>query len=323
MANSQKTLIALIVILVGLITFLGGYLVTQKKNLPQSANISSNLSRFSVSSSKNQIKKEPKLLRLSNVKAINPILSENGKRIVYTEKGTEKIFTADFSGENNSFLKVTEKSSLNPNISGVVLSKNQQKIAYLYFDKNTEEGQISIANPDGSVFKDILPTRARQLKLDWVNEHKLSFYNPTGEDHSLFLLDLENKQLEKVLDSFNGLKILWSPDGSKLIYSYKEEGGTKTALLDLEIKTHVVVDLPTEADRCTWNLNSLFVYCGASKDGSGDNLYQIDVAKKEFGLTFQPSSADKIKIKKPLLSPAEDYLFFVNELDGYLYRISF
>ncbi len=316
--NNQKTLIFLIIVLVGLVTFLGGYLVAQKKNTPSLANISSNLNRFSSSAAKNQIGHEPPLLRLSSVKAVDPALSDDGKKILYSERGTDKIFASDFSGLNSGFVKTKDKSSLNPNISGTVLSRNQQKIVYLYFDKNADEGQISIANPDGSVFKNILPTRARQLKFDWVNDQQISFYNPAGEDRSLFLLNIENKQLEKILGSSRDLKILWSPNGSKLLYSAENQ----LSLLDLKNKSALVIDLSTEADRCVWTLNSLFIYCGALNSSSSDNLYQLDIAKKEFGLILQPSLMDKIKIKKPLLSPAEDYLFFVNDFDGYLYRIN-
>lgn len=331
--NNKNTLIALIVVLIGLITFLGGYLIAEKRNLLSkdpgnfgsgTANIS-NLNRFSSATKQNQVKNEPRLSRLTTVRAADPVISEDGKNVLYTEKGTKKIFSTDFSGQNNSFVKTEEVKPANESISGTVLSKNKQKIAYLFSDKNSGEGQISIANPDGSVFKNILPTRARQLKLAWVNDHRISFYDPKEEDHSLFLLNLENRQLEKVLDSLNSLKVLWSPDGSKLFYSYQEAGEQKAVLLDLLTKEQLAIDLATEADRCVWTMNSLFVYCGSPAVGSeqvSDSLYQLDIAKKEFGLTFQPSSVDQIKIKKPFLSPAEDYLFFVNDFDGYLYKIS-
>ena len=313
--NNKNFLIILIVILAGLTIFLGGYLIAKKHNSSQSANIS-NLNRFSSSNIKTQTKNEPKLLRLSTVKVIDPYLSEDGKKVLYSEKGTRKIFATDFSGQNNNFEKTEEPSSLNSNISGITLSKNHRKIAYLFYDPRTEEGQISIANPDGSVFKNILPTRANKLKLDWVNDDQISFYNPDGEDHSLFLFDIENKNLEKVLDSLSGLKISWSPDGLKLLYSHQKEGGSKLLLLDLKTKTNLVIDLQVKADQCVWSLSSLLAYCGNEK------LYQLDMSKKEFGLIFEPSPADQIRIKKPLLSPAENFLFFVNDLDDYLYRIN-
>lgn len=319
--DNKNFLIALIVILVGLATFLGGYLIAQKENSPQSANISI-LDKFSSSNTKNQTRNEPKLLRLSAVKAIDPYISEDGKKILYLEKGSGKTFATDFSGQNSTLIETEKTSPLNPNISGVILSKDKRKIAYLYFEKNAGEGQISIANPDGSVFKNILPTRANKLKIDWVSDSRLSFYNPDGDDHSLFLLHIESKQLEKILDSRSGLKTSWSPDGSKLIYSHRpsaeveSEHVERLSLLDLKTKETLIIDIPAKADQCVWSLSSIFAYCG------NDKLYQLDVNKKEFGLVFQPSPAEQMRIKKPLLSPAENFLFFVNELDGYLYRIS-
>ena len=313
--NNQKTLVLLIIVLVGLITFLGGYLIAQKGHSLQQANISA-LEKFSSSNIKTQPKNEPELLRLSTAKADAPYISEDGKKIIYTERDSEKTFATDFSGQNNNAIETEKAPILGRNISGTVLSKNRQKIAYLFFDPTTEEGQISVANPSGSVFKNILPTRASKLKLDWVSDNQISFYNPDGDDHSLFLLDIENKNLEKVLDSLSGLKISWSPDGSKLLYSHQEEGESKLSLLDLKTKTNLAIDLQAKADQCAWGLSSLFVYCGNEK------LYQLDISKKEFGLVFQPSPADQIRIKKPLLSPAENYFFFINDLDGYLYKIN-
>ncbi len=349
--NNKNVLIALIVILIGLTTFLGGYLVAQKSTSPQQANIF-NLNRFSSSPANSPHTKNgnlPELIRLSTVKALYPAISEDGKKILYFEKESGKVLNTDFSGQTNSVvlgkvlpglteaqwapngtgvitrqgpktsylnLKTEESTVLNDNISGMAWSKNSQKIAYLFYDPKTGEGQISIANPDGSVFKNILPTRAEQLNLNWLNDNQISFHNPTGEDHSLFLLNIENKELEKVLDSLSDLKVLWSPNISKLLYSYQKEGVTKLFFLDLKTKTNLDVELPIKASQCVWSLSSLFAYCGNEK------LYQLDVAKKEFGLVFQPSPADQIKIKKPVLSPAEDFLFFVNDSDGYLYRIS-
>lgn len=361
--DNKNFLIALIVILVGLATFLGGYLTAQKETSSHQANIS-NLGRFSSSANpdnpkNNGNKKLPQLIRLSAVKAADPATSEDGKKILYFEKETGKILTTDFSGQNHQIVRgeilpglteikwasngseviifqnglkknhlnlgTKEIHSLNENISGVSWSKNSQKIAYLFYDQQIEEGQISVASPDGSIFKNILPTRANQLKIDWLNDREISFYNARGEDQSLFLLNTENGQLEKVLDSMLNLKILWSPDGSHLLYSYQENGLPKISLLYRKTKLNLAIDLPTEADRCVWSLNSFYLYCGASSAGSnkaGDSLYQLDLAKKEFGLFFEPLFTDRFKIKKPLLSPAENLLFFINDFDQYLYRIS-
>lgn len=321
--QNKNLLISLIIILIGLITFLGGYLIAQKNNLPQQANIST-LGRFSSSNTKTQSKVEPKLLRLSTVKAINPYFSEDGKKILYTERGAGKVFAVDFSGQNNSFVKGEEASTLNSNISGATLSKNGKKMAYLFYDKNTGEGQISLANPDGSVFKNIFPTRAESLKINWISDNLLSFYNPSGEDHSVFLLNIDNKQLKKILDSYRGLRLSWSPDGTKLFYSYEEEGQTKSALLNLIDQVTLAIDLDTRADKCVWTGNSFYLYCGARREGDlSEKLYQLDVQKKEFGLIFEPSVAEPIEMTQPLLSPTEDLIFFVNGLDKYLYKISF
>ncbi len=363
--NSKNVLISLVVILIGLVTFLGGYLIAQKGNSGQTANIAS-LNRFNQNNSRpaGSESSVPKLNRISTVKVFSPAISESGDRVIYFEKESGKILATDFYGGTTSVLNgntgknilsavwsrdgyealISEASKTGPkavyfnlkngkfseldkNISGAVWSKDNQKIAYLYFNSQSEEGNISLANPDGSSFKNILATRIGGLKLDWPKENFISFYNPAG-DNGLFLLNTENSQLEKIIDSsvesLKNLRVLWSPDGSRLLYSYQnDKGELNVKLLDLNQKNEFAIDLLTSADKCVWTLNSLNLYCGGQKEsGQKENLYQLDLSKKEFGLVFETLETDMVNIERPILSPAENLLIFVNKADGYLYNIS-
>ena len=362
--NSKTTLIVLIVILTSLITFLGGYLVSQKNNSGQTANIS-NLGRFSANNSQSVSNKSsvPKLNRISTVKVFSPTISESGEKVIYFEKESGKILATDFSGESATTLngntnktaysavwakdgyeaiisesskgsskevyfniKNGQLSELNKNVSRAVWSKDGQKIAYLYFDYQNGTGNISIANPDGSSFKNVFATRSGNLNLDWPKENIISFYGPGADSDTsdLFMLNIENGQLEKVLDSLKGLQMLWSPDGSHLLYSYQDDSGEKKVkLLDLTQKNELDIDLLASANKCVWTLNSLSLYCGGKKEVSEkENLYQLDLAKKEFGLIFETLATDTINLEHPILSPTENLLLFVNKADEYLYSIN-
>ena len=361
--NQKKVLIILIATLFGLITFLGGYLLANK-NTGQTASIYQ-LSRFSEKEGEKDVRSKTSTIsgmgRISTVKALSPAISEDGRKILYFEKGTGKILASDFSGQSsrtvsgqilNGFnsalwskngyetivsgqegksynnIKSATSSKISPNIKDVAWSKDGKKTAYLYFEAEKGEGSISIANPDGSSFKNIFQTRIGNLKISWPKENLISFYNPTGPDNSLFLLDIESGLLEKKLvssfDSLKNLEIIWSPDGSKVLYSRQNEDGSyELRLLDLVRGIDYETGLATTADKCVWTLNSLALYCGARKESeTSENLYHIDIVKKEFGLAFEPSTAETIAIKNPILSPTENLLFFVNQQDGYLYSIS-
>ena len=357
--NSKNVLITLIGVLIGLVTFLGGYILARKDGTPQSASIYQ-LERFNNKTATEGIidnigSERSVLERLSTVKVLNPTISESGREVVYFEKGTGKILSADFSGKSTNIVsgeiindlndanwskngiqvifnqqgkytyfnvKTGARSKLNQNISHVTWSRDGKKIAYLFYDDKTGEGNISIASPDGSSFKNVFKTRAQNLKLNWPKENLLSFYAPFGLDKSLFLLNFETGKLEKILDQLDDLEILWSPDGSHLLYSYRDRDNlSRTKLLDLEKQIDLEIDLLTSTDKCVWTLDSLSIYCGAEKEAGFENLYQLDLVKKEFGLIFKSSVAEPMTISSPLLSPIENYFFFIDQQDSYLYGI--
>ncbi|MBI2057582.1 MAG: PD40 domain-containing protein [Candidatus Yanofskybacteria bacterium] len=361
--SQKKILIILIATLFGLITFLGGYLLANK-NTGQTANIAG-LNRFSSFSGKTEPEKNvvAKLNRLSSVKVIGPTVSEDGRNLIYFEKDTGKIFSSNFTGQNTQIitgeikeniteaiwskngrqaivakktprgqtlslfdLKNKDLINLNGKMSSATWSPDGQKIAYLFFEPAAEEGNISIANPDGSSFKNILPTRNSQLKIAWPGKDIIAFHSPSGIDKSLLLLNKETGELEKILESYDNLKTLWSPDGLSLIYSYNKEGVDLTAnLIQLKDGNYfgMEIDLQTNAEKCVWSLNSKRFYCGGTKtDGEEEGLYEFALTNKEFGLVFQSSSADQISIEKPFLSPTENFIFFTNGYDRYLYSIS-
>ena len=334
------------------------------KNTGQTASIYQ-LSRFSEKEGEKDVRSKTSAIsgigRISIVKALSPAISEDGRKILYFEKGTGKILASDFSGQSsgtvsgqilNGFsnalwskngeqaiineqlnkhyynLKNGKLSELNRNIKDIAWSKDGKNIAYLFFESEKGEGNISIANPDGASFKNVFQTRIGSLRISWPKENLISFYNPTGPDNSLFLFDIESGLLEKKLDSsfdnIKNLEILWSPEGNKILYSrHNEDGSYELRLIDFAQEIDYETGLATTADKCVWTLNSIALYCGMRKESeTSENLYHIDIAKKEFGLVFEPSTVESIAIKNPLLSPTENLLFFVNQQDGYLYSIS-
>lgn len=351
---SKFILVFLIVVLVGLVLFLGGYLISSKE---QTATIG-NLSGFDQQTQTKE-KSEASLHRLSTVKAVSPTLSEDGKQVVFFESSSGKILTSDFAGQENAVvsgklvtnfssarwsrngyealitqnvkgtplysyfhLKTGRTSALNSKISSPIWSPNGSKIAYLFFDSSREEGQISIANPDGSLFKNILPTRLNPLVLTWPKEDLISFHHRSSDEQSLFTLGTDGSSLEKILGPVSKLQTLWAPDASRMLVSYTRETEKIVSILTLKDHTEIQLHLLTDANKCVWSANTVFIFCGAKEtDDQLESLYVVDTTTQRVKLLFTPFETDTINIKNPFLTPAEDFLIFINDYDQYLYSI--
>src|SRR3990167_7441690 len=100
--NSKNALIVLIVILVALTAFLSSYILFKKVS-PKTASIYQ-LSRFSEKEGEKDVRSKTSAIsgigRISIVKALSPAISEDGRKILYFEKGTGKILANDFSGQS-------------------------------------------------------------------------------------------------------------------------------------------------------------------------------------------------------------------------------
>lgn len=364
--NQKTVLVVLIIILSGLILFLGGYLSLENNSGSEgSASLShSNLTRFQADGStvSDQPDSSPKIRRLSTRPSAFPTISEDGKMAIFFEKDSGKVMTSDFAGHNlavlfgqltdrltsavwstqgpqaittqnvgsktsNRYLnlKSGERILLSSAISSPVWSPDGQKIAYLFTDTATGKNSLSIANPDGSVFKNILSTRAEQIIMAWPQKNYLAFFNPSGSPQSLLWLDIEKESLEKIVDSVNSLKISWSADGHYLFYTYLDslKNEKKAKILNLAKRTEEEVDFDTVADQCVWNASDSYLYCqGQFGAAQLDGLYRFNIKTKEKELVLASTPAQPFKISFPLLTPAEDYLVFLNQYDQHIYSIS-
>ncbi len=359
---AKKITIFLIFILAALATFLAGYLISKKSltgGQNQQALINNSLvSRFEESSEK----RVPPvgLFALSRDRAAFPALSADGKEILYYNPDSGEIrsvATKNMAGgsvlvakiqpgarqiswasnktlvatySNNSiFYDLNSNSSkkLDNKIKKPVLSRVGDKLAYNYFDAETGEGNISIADPLAESFKVVLPTRFENWQIGWVNNDVLSLVKHSTLENpasSLFTLDIGTKSLRNILDSKNNLEVVWSPGGQKIIYSYSTNPAQESGLyfIDLADREEVGLNTALDASRCTWSIDNKTIYCAGK-----DSFVTIDTS------TAQPAAEDISTLPKEILSSAatatnllltssEDYLIFRNSQNGKLYGLS-
>ncbi len=355
---SKVILIFLITVLVGLVLFLGGYLLSAD-DLDQTASLG-RLERFTGQNSDSPATAQRRLRRLSTRRVFGPALSEDGKKVLFFETDTGKVVASDFEGKTgevvsgkiltNAYnalwspngyeailsqrskglpgysyfnLKTGQVTALSTKISDPAWSYHGKKIAYLYFDSAEEKGSISIANPDGTIFSNILSIRIDQLRLVWPKDDLLSFYNRGNEAQSLFVLNLNTNTLTKIFGPVTNLQTLWAPNASKVLLSYDLGQQKKIGYLDLADHSESYFEFLATARQCAWSTNSALLYCGGKEnEEQAEGLYTIDTKTEKIAGIFSPSSVEVFHVEQPFLTPTEDFLIFRNGYDQYLYSIN-
>ncbi|MDX1427281.1 MAG: hypothetical protein R3206_05595 [Salegentibacter mishustinae] len=293
------------------------------------------------------------LIRISDEGASTYTVTPGGKELVYFDRnGVFKIvdFVGNFSfkGENPFAENVAEgvwaknklegivttiesdgirkllydylngrTSVLNNSIQNVDYSPDGERIVYSFFDKETYEGNISIARSDGTGFVNIFKTRLPDIDLDWVKDDLITFYKKTSGDDlvSLFKIDNKGEGFENILNSKAGLRVLWAPDGKSMVYSIRVNDSYGLHYREYESGVDAKLNLSVSAEKCVWSKSNIHVICFEEEtfykvnvvDGSKDKIYSL---------------ADGVKAYDLRLSPQEDYLFFISTKDGQLYSLS-
>ena len=359
---AKKVTIFLIFILAALAMFLAGYLIS-KKSLTGGQNRQALINNSLVSRFEESPEKRVPpagLFALSRDRAAFPALSADGKEIFYYNPDSGEIrtvLTKNMAGgstlaakiqpgarqinwasnktlvatySNNSiFYDLNSNSSkkLDSKIKNPVLSKAGDKLAYNYFDAETGEGNISIADPLMESFKVVLPTRFENWQIGWINNDVLFLIRrPTAGNltSSLFTLDIGTKFLRNILDLKNNLEVVWSPGGQKIIYSYSADPAQESGLyfMDLVNREEIGLNATLNASKCAWSIDNKTAYCAGN-----DSFVTIDTS------AVQPTAEDIANIPKEiqsssataanlLLTSSEDYLIFRNTQNGKLYGLS-
>lgn len=265
----------------------------------------------------------------------------NLAKIIWSPNGFH--FINIFKQDGGKFTKYSynsntkENTLLNENMKFITWSPDGERIAYHFLNPETEEGFINVADPDGKNWETLTPVLATDLELNWPQKNKLSFYNlfPSSlVESDLNILNPEAKNpIQKILSKKYGLKIIWSPSGSKLLFSASNEKETNPKLYILnEALEEKNLDVEGLADKCVWSKSEKHIYCAlpqnldqnpklpqdwyAGKFLSQDQLFKIDIETKEETPITQKAEFDFSNL---ILTPDESHLYFINKESGFLY----
>jgi len=220
--------------------------------------------------------------------------------------------------------------SLGHAILSPVFSPDSSRIAY--FTKTATEAGIYIATPDNSESKRILGTRFSKAALAWPGDDLISIIVTDDQgQNSLFTVTPEGK-LTKLAEAVDHLEVRWSKGGVKALISlFDTTGKLYAVVLDPRTLEQHVLDVETRASQCVWGNDNRRAICAVSQtpislatvenqSKTPQNFYEIDTVSGEKKL-LSPSGVrgPRVYVSEILLSPAEDYLFFVNDYDQKLY----
>lgn len=231
---------------------------------------------------------------------------------------------------------------LNKYINYISWSSDSNKIAYQYQNEFTGDNTINIANPDGSSYSVILNTRMKDLIIEWPKGEGIFLREkPSGlVQSSLYSLSPLTKAFAKIISDIYGFSIKWSSNGDKILYSQTDSKGKSITIftVDRNASNQKSAKISTLAEKCVWSQDSRIIFCAVPKNIKDADILPDDFYKGTFRgddefwkINIETNDITKLLDESQLtetydatnlfVSPKEDYLFFINKINGLLYSI--
>lgn len=352
----RRILLISILVTIGAIAFLSGYLLMPEKGLNRQIGLVTD--RFS-----NQINTGP-----SNNKVPGTAPLSSRKFLTFVSSGFEKIVAVDKNGDIIEIdtvnfrekVLITLKQSnilealLSPAGNSIIYSfydtKNDKKHIYLNlsaksgknesadiagkmksaaFSPHGDQAAYLISSEDGgellitkgaNIIKRALKTRLGAALVAWPSDFiSIISYNKDGYG-DLFVLK-DNGTLNKIISYQYGLNVKWSLSGEKIIFSVKDDTNFEHLFYQNIKNKGSIIDLNTKADasKCLW-ISEEEIICGIrNKVELKDEFYKISVDDGSKKLILTPNI--NILIKEMALNRPGNTLFVLNDIDSKLYAL--
>ncbi len=240
--------------------------------------------------------------------------------------------------------KTSSGSVLSGNIDTVAW-QNNSKIIYKYFDPIEKKGSLNLSDPDGKNWTKLTPLNTKYISLAPIPRSGLiSIWNAPDASTETILgtVSIAGGETRILFSGSFGSDYLWSNDGTHILVSSSDKkDGTKTSLfvLDSQGKNQKNLDIPTFVSKCIWSKDNKTIYYAlpgsipenallpndymSGKIKTADTFWRVDITTGE-----KTRIIDLNEIKGQFdatdffLNSNESFLFFINRIDGKLYKIS-
>jgi len=259
---------------------------------------------------------------------------------------TTKVLATFFSNGKNHYVYYNyaedKGSSLNENIDAAVW-QSDSKIFYHYNDPKSQKSTLNMADANGENWKEIGETDKKNVYLAAIPKTGImSFWNkPDAFTETAFqTVPIIGGETKTLLNGKFGADYLWSPNGDKfLVSNLIERGGSKIQLAMANSNGGEYAPLfPTFVSKCVWSKDNKTVYYalpGSIPDGAvlpndyfnnkfttADTFSKINTATGETTRLIELDAINnKFDATNLFLNSDESFLFFVNRVDGKLYRM--
>jgi len=321
-----------------------------------------------------------KINLVSEDSVLSPIIDPATATIKYYSQATGQVFQVDFDGTNKKTLSPNKLADLNnvfwsadgtkviskfikdgaptffhydyttkkgvklkDNLDTVVW-QNNNKIFYKYYNPQTKERSLNMANPDGSGWLKISDLPYKNLSIAPIPRTGLvSYWNSPD---AFFETTLESTPViggEKklIFKGKFGADYLWNSNGSNVLISHSDQKNgsqMELAVINDAGGEYKNLAIQTFISKCAWSKdNKTFYYALPSsfpsslilpndyqekKFATRDSFWRVNIPTGEkTRLLGLDKITDDFDATGLFLNADESMLFFSNRTDGKLYRI--
>lgn len=232
-------------------------------------------------------------------------------------------------------LKEIKGSFLPNNVKDVSLSPDGLKIFYLFESGDSIIGTtLNFLNNKKS---QIFDSPFTEWLSFWPNNNIITLstkpsYTTPGYMYSI---NSAGQGLSKILGGINGLTTLTSPNGKIVLYS---DNSLSLNIYQTDNRNSSPLSVRTLPEKCIWGKASDTLYCAVPKGTVGnlypdtwyqgevsfnDQIWKIDTVTGNATLLADPALVGRTEIDgiKLATDEGENYLFFVNKKDSFLWKL--
>ncbi|MBI2049006.1 MAG: hypothetical protein HYT29_01025 [Parcubacteria group bacterium] len=226
-------------------------------------------------------------------------------------------------------------------ISGLAVSPEKDRFFYLSQAGESVAGFVSSFGEGGGGAKRIFGFSFTEWLVSWPQKDTLVLTTkPSAHtDGFAYTMNVSTGALTKLLGGVRGLTTHPSPDLAAVLYSRGLRNRIDSFLLDTKTASVAAFPVSTLSEKCAWGIKEpSVVYCGVPdflpQGYFPDDWYQGGVSfsdalwrvQTETGIAEKISLPERdvgesVDVIEPVLSPNDDFLFFINKKDSSLWSL--
>ena len=234
---------------------------------------------------------------------------------------------------------------LKKNLDQVVWQTNANRILYKYYDATTKTRTLNVSDPDGSNWTKIADLPYQNVSIAQIPRTGLvSFWN-SGDAYiqtNLQTVPLIGGATKTLSTNGFGADYLWDAAGDRTLVSHtNSKGGFQMGLgiMNANGGEYRNLDIPTFITKCVWSKDGRTVFYALPGDIPNNSILPNDYNAGKFQTTdtfwkVDTQTGEKTRLveisdingqydaSQMFLNQSESLLFFVNKIDGKLYKIA-